>query len=35
MLKISAFLFNTNVDLHESPQHSVAVTLSQISGDRT
>jgi len=32
MLKISAFLFNTNVDLHK---HSVAVTLSRISGDGT
>jgi len=29
MLKISAFLFNTSVDLHES----LAVTLSRISGD--
>jgi len=35
MPKISAFFFHTNVDLHESPQHSVAVTLSRISGDRT
>jgi len=34
MFKISAFLFNTSVDLHESPQHSVAVALSRISGDR-
>jgi len=30
MLKISAFLFNTSVDLH-----SVAVTLSRVNGDRT
>jgi len=36
MLKISAFLLNTNVDLHESPTtFSVAVTLCRISGDRT
>jgi len=36
MRKISAFLFNTSVDSHIShPQHSVAVTLSRISGGRT
>jgi len=35
MLKISAFLFNTSVDSHESLQHLVAVTWSRISGNRT
>jgi len=37
LLQIPAFPFNTSVDLHEyeSPQHSVAVTLSRIIGDRT
>jgi len=37
MLEISAFLFNTNMDLHESPSYdnSVAETLSRIGGDRT
>jgi len=35
MLKMFAFLFNTSMDSHESQQHSVAVTLSRISGDRT
>jgi len=38
MLKISAFLFNTSVDsrirMHH-PRHSVAETLSRVSGDRT
>jgi len=31
---MSAFLFNTSVDSHES-RHAVAVTLSCVSGDRT
>jgi len=37
MLKISAFLFNTSVvSIRMShPRHSVAVTLSRVSGDRT
>jgi len=35
MLKISAFLFNTSVDSDESSTHSVAVTSSHVSGDRT
>jgi len=35
MLKISAFLFNTSVIRMSHPRHSVAVTLSRVSGDRT
>jgi len=37
MLEISAFFFNTSVDSHDmsQPRHSVAVTLSRVSGDRT
>jgi len=33
MLKISAFFFNTSVIRMSHPQHSLAVTLSHVSGD--
>jgi len=35
MLQISAFLFNTSVDLHESPMTFSCCNIISISGDRT